>query len=102
MKIRSLLIALVSVGAVAMASAQDVVVVNGVKYAIHDVQRGETLYALSRRYGVTIEEITSANQVLSEGLKVGQRIGCRRCATTSNGYSQDSQGRKARDTLFVG
>lgn len=74
MKIRSLLIALVSVGAVAMASAQDVVVVNGVKYAIHDVQRGETLYALSRRYGVTIEEITSANQVLSEGLKVGQRI----------------------------
>ncbi|MBR5105453.1 MAG: LysM peptidoglycan-binding domain-containing protein [Alistipes sp.] len=74
MKIRSLLIALVSVGAVAMASAQDVVVVNGVKYAIHDVQRGETLYALSRRYGVTIEEITSANQVLLEGLKVGQRI----------------------------
>ena len=74
MKIRSLLIALVSVGAVAMASAQDIVVVNGVKYAIHDVQRGETLYALSRRYGVTIEEITSANQVLSEGLKVGQRI----------------------------
>ena len=74
MKIRSLLIALVTVGAVAMASAQDVVVVNGAKYTIHDVQRGETLYALSRRYGVTIEEITSANQVLSEGLKVGQRI----------------------------
>ena len=74
MKIRSLLIALVTVGAVAMASAQDVVVVNGAKYTIHDVQRGETLYELSRRYGVTIEEITSANQVLSEGLKVGQRI----------------------------
>ncbi len=74
MKIRSLLIALVIVGAVAMASAQDVVVINGARYTIHDVERGETLYALSRRYGVTIDEIVASNKVLSEGLKVGQRI----------------------------
>ena len=74
MKIRSLLLGLALIGAVATASAQNIVIVNGVKYAIHEVVKGETLYSLSKRYGVTIEEITNANKVLSEGLKVGQRI----------------------------
>lgn len=74
MKIRSLLLGLALVGVVATASAQNIVIVNGVKYAIHEVEKGETLYSLSKRYGVTIEEITNANKVLSEGLKVGQRI----------------------------
>ena len=74
MKIRSLLLGLALVGVMATASAQNIVIVNGVKYAIHEVEKGETLYSLSKRYGVTIEEITDANKVLSGGLKVGQRI----------------------------
>ena len=74
MKIRSLLIALVVVGAVAMTSAQELVVIGGVKYTIHDVAKGETLYSLSRQYGVTIDDIKGANEVLANGLKAGQRI----------------------------
>lgn len=76
MKIRSFLITLAFtlVGALSAALAQEVVVVNGVKYVVHDVVKGETLYSLSKRYGVTVDDIISANAVLTDGLKAGQRI----------------------------
>lgn len=76
MKVRSLLITLAFAlfGAVFALSAQDIVVVNGVKYAVHDVVKGETLYSLARRYGVTIDEINAANASLVNGLKAGERI----------------------------
>ena len=32
----------------------------------HKVRRGETLYSISRKYGITIEELTDANPVLKE------------------------------------
>lgn len=76
MKIRTILITLAFalVGALSAALAQEVVVVNGVKYVVHDVVKGETLYSLSKRYGVTVDDIISANAVLTDGLKAGQRI----------------------------
>ena len=76
MKIRTILItiAFALVGALSAALAQEVVVVNGVKYVVHDVVKGETLYSLSKRYGVTVDDIISANAVLTDGLKAGQRI----------------------------
>lgn len=55
-------------------SAQDVVVVDGVKYAVHDVAKGETLYSLARAHGVTVDGIIAANPSLKDGLKAGQRI----------------------------
>ncbi len=76
MKPRSLLItlALLLFGAVSTVSAEEIVVIGGVKYTIHDVARGETLYSLSKRYGVKVDDIVSANRVLVDGLKAGQRI----------------------------
>lgn len=76
MKIRSFLITLTLALAAATfdVSAQELVVIGGVKYAIHDVAKGETLYSLSRRYGVTVDDIKSANEALAAGLKAGQRI----------------------------
>ena len=76
MKIRSWLITLtlLLVCTVSMSSAQEIVVIGGAKYTIHDVVKGETLYSLARRYGVTVDEIKGANEVLAEGLKAGQRI----------------------------
>ena len=55
-------------------SAQDIVVVDGVKYAVHDVARGETLYSLARAHGVTVDDIRNANPSLQDGLKAGMRI----------------------------
>ena len=76
MKIRSWLITLtlLLVCTVSMSSAQEIVVIGGAKYTIHDVVKGETLYSLARRYGVTVDEIKGANAALAEGLKAGQRI----------------------------
>ena len=76
MKIRSFLITLTFalIASAFDASAQEQVVIGGVKYTIHDVVKGETLYSLARRYGVTVDEIKGANEVLAEGLKAGQRI----------------------------
>ena len=74
MKMRSLFLTLLFVGAVSSVSAQELVVVGGTKYAVHDVAKGETLYSLAKRYGVTVDDIISANAVLTDGLKAGQRI----------------------------
>ena len=74
MKIRSWLLTLLLICAVSSISAQEIVVIDGAKYAIHDVAKGETLYSLARRYGVTVDEIKGANAALAEGLKAGQRI----------------------------
>ena len=74
MKIRSWLLTLLLICAVSSMSAREIVVIDGAKYAIHDVVKGETLYSLARRYGVTVDEIKGANAALAEGLKAGQRI----------------------------
>lgn len=76
MKIRSFIItlALFVFGAVSAVSAEEIVVIGGAKYTIHDVVKGETLYSLARHYGVTVDDIKEANTVLTEGLKAGQRI----------------------------
>jgi LysM repeat protein len=41
---------------------------------VHTVQAGETLYALSRKYGVGVSEIKSANGLSSDVLSIGQRL----------------------------
>ena len=41
---------------------------------VHVVSSGETLYALSRKYGVAPNEIMTANGLSSESLRIGQRL----------------------------
>lgn len=40
----------------------------------HTVEAGETLYSLSRKYGVSVEEIKMSNDGLKKGLKLGQVV----------------------------
>lgn len=40
----------------------------------HEVQAGETIYGISRKYGVSESELINANPILEEGLKLGQVI----------------------------
>src|SRR5688572_10724289 len=40
----------------------------------HKVAAGETLYSLSRKYGVSVAELTKANPEVKAGLKVGQMV----------------------------
>ena len=41
---------------------------------IHTVARGETLYAISRRYGVSVPEIKLANGLIDNTIRVGQEL----------------------------
>jgi LysM repeat protein len=48
--------------------------INGKVYYIHVVQKGQTLYSLSKAYEVTIQQLTENNPGLADGLKEGQSI----------------------------
>ncbi len=62
-------------GMTTLAAAQEqIVYIDGVKYRIHVVNKGETLYSLSKNYGLSIEELIEYNPVLKEGLKAGQTL----------------------------
>lgn len=41
---------------------------------IHKVGRGETVYGISRRYGLTIDELMAMNPALKDGLKAGMEL----------------------------
>lgn len=47
-------------------------VINGKIFVIHRVDEKETLYGISRRYGVTVNQILEYNPTADAGLEVGQ------------------------------
>jgi LysM repeat protein len=47
-------------------------IINGKVFVIHRVEEKETLYAISRRYGVTVSQILEYNATADAGLEVGQ------------------------------
>ena len=56
-------------------AVEEAVAVSDTNFIIHEVKKGETLYYLAVHYGVTIEEIKSANDFDAEGdLKLGSEI----------------------------
>lgn len=46
--------------------------INGKTFIVHKVDAGETLYAISRRYGVTVEQIVAQNPAADAGLEIEQ------------------------------
>ena len=44
------------------------------KIIIHKVKAKETLYGISKKYDVSIEEVKEANPFLNDGLKIGQEL----------------------------
>ncbi|NJB85598.1 LysM repeat protein [Lewinella marina] len=47
---------------------------SAVPVTVHEVAPGETLYAISRRYGVSVDEIKRANGLYDNTIFVGQRL----------------------------
>ena len=43
-------------------------------FYVHDVQKGQTLYGLSRMYNVSVDEITAQNPSVKQGLKIGEQL----------------------------
>jgi LysM repeat protein len=46
--------------------------INGKQFVVHKVGPGETLYAISRRYGVTVDQILEYNPTADAGLEIDQ------------------------------
>jgi LysM repeat protein len=46
--------------------------INGKIFVIHKIEAGETLYGISKRYAVTVEQILEFNPTADAGLEVGQ------------------------------
>lgn len=61
-------------GVLSAQQSGQIVYIDGMKYTVYTAVKGDTLYSLSKRYNVTIDEITAANPILAEGLKLGQTI----------------------------
>ena len=40
----------------------------------HTVRSGDSLYKLSKRYGVTVADIRKANNLKGDDIKIGQKI----------------------------
>lgn len=51
--------------------SKDRVMIAGKTYYIHVVEKGQTLYSISKAYGVTIDDITAENPLVTEGLRIG-------------------------------
>lgn len=70
----TLLLLLWSIMAFAVEKSPTIVYINGSKFYIHTVQPGETVYALSKAYGVGENVITGNNPAAKAGLKAGENI----------------------------
>lgn len=44
------------------------------KYVIHSVKQGETLFAISRAYGVSVKELVQRNKLSNESISFGQSL----------------------------
>ena len=56
------------------------------KQGVYTVQTGETLFSLSRRFGLSVEELIDLNPELRDGLKAGQSIIVRKPEETKPDY----------------
>ncbi len=50
------------------------VVAEGKVWYMHKVVKGQTLYSISRAYGVSVNDISAANSITSNGIRDGQII----------------------------
>ena len=64
----------VSATTTAVVSPKDMPInING-KYRVHTVEKGQTLYAISKLYNVTVEAIKQANPEMPEALSLGLQL----------------------------
>ena len=64
---------------------------------IYIVKKGDTLYAIARKYNLTVDELKELNNLTSNNLNIGQRLKVKKEATSQNYYTVQSG-----DTIFMG
>ena len=69
-----LVIAFACITNVYSQQAQDTIIENGKLFLIHKVERGQTLYGLSKTYHIAIEEIIKYNPQTENGIKAREEL----------------------------
>ena len=54
--------------------ATEIEIINGNKYYIHKIEKGNTLYAISKKYLVDIDVLIEENPLIKDGFKIDQVI----------------------------
>ena len=54
---------------------QDSVVQTNVSDKLYTVQQGDTLYNISKRFGLTVDELKTMNNMSDNNIKIGQKLG---------------------------
>ena len=58
---------------------------------IHIVTKGETLYGISKKYSVTVDQIKSANQLTSSSISQGQRLYISKITPSNSGTNANAR-----------
>lgn len=58
----------------AQTKSSEVRTINGKKYYIHKVEKGQSLYAISKAYNMDVNSVLAANDDAIDGLNVGQEL----------------------------
>ncbi len=74
MRFFSVLILIFCLATGASAQQEKPVVIDGKKFIMHTVEKGHTLYAISKKYSISIDDIVAENPNASQGVKVGDRL----------------------------
>jgi len=65
---------LLSCALTAQTKSTDIRTINGKKFYIHKVEKGQSLYAISKLYNMDVNSILAENDEAIEGLKPGQEL----------------------------
>lgn len=80
-----------------IAKSKVIVFINGKKYYVHTVKSGDTLYSMSKAYGVSEDAIKECNPTVADGLKLDQTV---KIPVTDNATA-DAREVKKRKKEFV-
>ncbi|MBT1704002.1 LysM peptidoglycan-binding domain-containing protein [Chryseosolibacter indicus] len=74
--------------------------INGKVFVIHRVEEKETLYAISRRYGASVDAILEYNSVAGSGLEIGQLLKVPYTKKENKVLSSNTHKVAPKETLF--
>lgn len=83
-------------------TAETTAVLDTVNYLYHKVEQGQTIYAISRLYALTVESINSLNPGVQAGIKAGQLVKIPKTPATLDVYNRQPQHAKRPLTAQAG
>lgn len=75
---------------VGQTKSDNIQTINGKKYYLHKLEKGQSLYSLTKLYQIKLDDIYSENPEVNEGTKAGQEIKIPFVSTTEKPNFNDS------------